>query len=166
MSKLIKRILLVEDELESQLMIDLLLNQYQCQVDVVSDGLAALQKACTLPYDCILMDLGLPKLNGIQTFITIKKILTARSITIPPVIALTEYINHSLIEQCFDLGMASILFKPLKEHHINRLFSRLQQLEQRKKTLTMVSKDWQSGDSMPSLAKPNSKPLEGHNVFY
>ncbi|CDZ76794.1 Autoinducer 2 sensor kinase/phosphatase LuxQ [Legionella massiliensis] len=131
MSKSIKRILLVEDELESQIIIELLLNRHPSQIDIVSDGLTALQKACPKSYDCIFMDLGLPKLGGIQAFMTIKDVFKTRALILPPVIAMTEFINYPLIEQCFELGMVSVLFKPLKERHIDQLFARLAELEKK-----------------------------------
>lgn len=127
-------ILLVEDELESRLMIDLLLHLHPCEVDFVNDGLSAIQQACTKKYDCILMDLSLPYLTGIEASRVIKKILKSKALPVPAIFGLSEYINKHLIDECLDEGMISILFKPIKEHHIHRLFARLDQWETAKAT--------------------------------
>lgn len=121
----LKNILLVEDELEARLNIDLLLHLNPCQVDFANDGLSAISKAGTQHYDCILMDLSLPILDGLEASKVIKKILKRKSLPIPFIFALSEYHNPYLIESCFEAGITNILFKPLQPYHIQQLFSRL-----------------------------------------
>ena len=81
MSNPLKNILLVEDELEARLNIDLLLHLNPCQVDFANDGLSAISKAGTQHYDCILMDLSLPILDGIEASKVIKKNSKAKILT-------------------------------------------------------------------------------------
>lgn len=120
-----KTILLVEDELEVRLNLDLLLHLHPCHVDFAHDGLSAISKACLKRYDCILMDLSLPTLNGVESCKVIKKVLKSKSLPIPPIIALSEFPSLPLMDECLDVGMTSILFKPLQPQHIQRLFLRL-----------------------------------------
>ncbi|MBA3535800.1 MAG: response regulator [Tatlockia sp.] len=69
-----KHILLVEDELEFRLIIQLMLELLGCQVDCAPDGEAAIEMAYHNEYDCILMDIGLPKLDGIKACKAIKQL--------------------------------------------------------------------------------------------
>lgn len=60
------RILVVEDEAAvAQAIQALLVNQHYL-VDIASDGLRGLEMAATYPYDLIVLDVGLPQLDGIS----------------------------------------------------------------------------------------------------
>ncbi|WP_040916704.1 response regulator, partial [Legionella tunisiensis] len=72
MSQSMKQILLVEDELETRLVIHLMLHLRQYEVDFAEDGQAAVKMANNKEYDCILMDIGLPKMSGIDACLAIR----------------------------------------------------------------------------------------------
>jgi len=85
------------------------------------NGLEALQKAETQPFDLILMDINMPKMNGIEATLAIREQLDRP----PPVAALTSYTREELeadmTEPCFrgylakplDPGRFAILLKTL-----------------------------------------------------
>ncbi len=119
-----KYILLVEDELETRLMIQLMLHLCKCRVDFAEDGLTAVKLACTYQYDCILMDVGLPKLNGIDATIAIKQYQAQKnSLKATPIIAITENAQSNEIEKCIEVGMNTILIKPIKSQYLDRLIA-------------------------------------------
>lgn len=60
------KILFVEDDEHTCELISATLNAHRYAVDVVADGEAGLEMACQWPYDLILLDVMLPKLNGIE----------------------------------------------------------------------------------------------------
>lgn len=60
------KILVVEDDDSVRVGLTKILTHHHYQVDVAQDGQAALDQAQQLDYDVILLDLMLPKINGIQ----------------------------------------------------------------------------------------------------
>ena len=63
------RILLVDDDLTSQMIIATLLEAMECKVDVLDNGEAALNKVKenTSYYDLVLMEIHLPEMNGLES---------------------------------------------------------------------------------------------------
>ncbi|WP_042475559.1 response regulator transcription factor [Bacillus ndiopicus] len=61
-----KKILLVEDEKNISRFIELELKHEQFEVKCVFDGREGLSEALTNNYDCVLLDVMLPQLNGIE----------------------------------------------------------------------------------------------------
>src|SRR5437870_13391333 len=60
------RVLVVEDDADTADSMALLLRLYAHDVRVVKDGLGALQAIREAPPDVVLLDIGLPKLDGWQ----------------------------------------------------------------------------------------------------
>jgi two-component system response regulator PhoP len=84
------RILIIEDEIKLARNITRVLDEeYSWAVDISTDGEDGLHMAMTNPYDLIILDLGLPKIDGIEVLKTLRKkgkttpvlILTARDDT-------------------------------------------------------------------------------------
>jgi len=67
------RILVVEDEHKIANSIKKGLEQENFSVDIVFDGESALDMAETEEYDCIVLDLMLPKINGVQVCSQLRK---------------------------------------------------------------------------------------------
>jgi OmpR-family two-component system manganese-sensing response regulator len=59
------RLLIVEDERDLALALQIGFGHHAYEVDVAFDGAAGLAKALEVPYDVIVLDRGLPKLDGV-----------------------------------------------------------------------------------------------------
>ena len=106
----IGRILLAEDNLINQKVATSLLRRLGYEkVDVVSDGLEALQALAAGDYDVVLMDVEMPRLGGLET----TRKLRALGHTLP-VIALTAHVTASYQQACTEAGMNGFVTKPLR----------------------------------------------------
>jgi two-component system, NtrC family, response regulator HydG len=72
------------------------------------DGLQAVEKIKTEHFDCVLMDIKMPGLNGVDAFREIKKFAPAI-----PVILMTAYSVQGLIDEARAEGALAILSKPV-----------------------------------------------------
>ena len=90
-----------------------ILEKLGCQVDVATDGraaIAATQDAC---YDAILMDLQMPGVDGFQATREIRKL----GVTIP-IIALTASVGQETRSACQEAGMNGFVSKPFRPEEV------------------------------------------------
>jgi len=66
------RVLVVEDDADIAHLVELHLRDVTCDVEVLRDGETALQRALTQPYDAIVLDLMLPRLDGLALCQTLR----------------------------------------------------------------------------------------------
>lgn len=102
------RILLVDDHEPFRRHICSML-QEQANLQVVGesdDGLQAVQKAETLQPDLILLDIGLPGINGIEAARQIGKVAGKARI-----IFLTQESSPEVVQEAFDLGAWAYIIK-------------------------------------------------------
>jgi CheY-like chemotaxis protein len=102
------RILLAEDNEGIQLVLQTMLKRLGFLVDVAANGLEALQALERQLYDLILMDIMMPKLDGLQTTKAIHK---RWPIGGPRIIAVTAHASRA---KCLDDGMDDYLSKPVE----------------------------------------------------
>ena len=104
-----KKIYIVEDEPQARELIceNLIMSGFECYV--ASDGKEALGKVCEVKPDIIIMDLGLPYMNGL---ITIQKIKEKKEIKDIPIIVLTCFDTKINRERCYKLGVNRFMVKP------------------------------------------------------
>lgn len=106
-----KHILVAEDYDLNQKLISAMLGNLGYRITLVNDGLEAVSAVLRFPYDLILMDVHMPKLDG--------KTATRRIRGLPrpegdiPIIALTADSSMDLKKQCLDAGMNDFLTKPI-----------------------------------------------------
>ena len=67
------RLLVVEDEIQLADALSEILKRNMYNVDTVYDGVDGLDNALTGVYDCIILDIMLPKVNGMDILREIKK---------------------------------------------------------------------------------------------
>ena len=103
------RILLAEDNKVNQMLATRLLGKEGYQCTVVNDGVEALEAMQAEQFDLVLMDCQMPRMGGIDTARSIKKLLSAP----PPIIALTAGVTDQEQEECLAAGMVCVLPKPL-----------------------------------------------------
>lgn len=104
-----KKILIVEDDQFLREFYQELLQGEGYFVDVAGEGETALSKIRANEYDLILLDIMLPKKDGLQILRDLK-IVPAKSFDVIIVI-LTNLGQDSIIKQCFELGADGYLIK-------------------------------------------------------
>ena len=110
------RLLLVEDNHINQKVISLLLEKYGFLVDLVSNGLEALDTLENVSYDIILMDVEMPEMDGLTATSRIRE--KYHSPTLPYIIAITAYAMKGDREKCLQAGMNDYIAKPIKESEL------------------------------------------------
>jgi len=103
-------VLIAEDQEMNQLVIAKMLKNIGVEhITVVSDGERAVEKALSEHYDFVLMDLRMPKKDGVQAAIEILEL----SNTPPVILAITANATQSEMENCLSAGMKGFITKPL-----------------------------------------------------
>ncbi len=108
-----RRLLVVDDSEVNRTVIHDFLYNAGYQADVVAGGAAAIVATGTTSYDCILMDLQMPELDGVETMQLIVRQCQHRGVEAPPVIALTAHATDEHQTRCLNAGMKSFLVKPI-----------------------------------------------------
>jgi len=117
-------ILLAEDNEINQEVALAMLNSLGCQVEVVSNGLQAVEAMSRTRYDLILMDCQMPGMDGYKATQAIRQREESETKTqrqplrAIPIIALTAHAMEGDQERCLAAGMNDYLAKPFK---INQL---------------------------------------------
>ncbi len=103
------RILLVEDEEINREVVCLLLDAVGAQVEVAVDGIDAVALADRYRYDLILMDMLLPRMDGVDATRQIRKLPDGKEV---PIVAMTANAFPEDKEKCFAAGMNDFITKP------------------------------------------------------
>jgi CheY-like chemotaxis protein len=120
------RILLAEDNVVNQQLALLLLEKLGYRADVAADGLEALQALEREPYDVVLMDVQMPKMDGLEATRHIhQRWPQGRR---PHVIAATANAMQEEHEACLAAGMDDYLPKPI---HLEELAAALRRCRPR-----------------------------------
>ena len=128
------RILVVEDEKKLSSFIKQGLREEHYTADVASDGEEGLKMALAQPYDAIVLDLSLPKLDGLDVL----RQLRAKSIAIPVLVLTARGTTPDKIAG-LDAGADDYLTKPFVfEELAARLRSLLRRTSTEKSTLVRV----------------------------
>ncbi len=106
-----RRLLLVEDEPINREVASCLLVDYGFTVDCAGDGEEAVRMAGSQSYDLILMDMQMPRLNGLDATRAIRR-LPGQATT--PIIALTANAFAEDRETCLAAGMNDHVGKPVQ----------------------------------------------------
>jgi two-component system sensor histidine kinase/response regulator len=105
-----RSILVVEDEPVNQEIARLYLEDIDQQIDVAADGLQALELAMGKGYDAILMDMQMPRMDGLEATRQIRK-LAVHAAT--PIIAMTANAFAEDKQRCLEAGMSDFLTMPV-----------------------------------------------------
>lgn len=110
------RVLLVEDNPVNTLLATALLQGWEVPTTVAADGEQALALALTTPYDLILMDIQMPRLNGLEATARLRN--TAGPNQHQPIIALTANALKTEVEDYAAAGFSDWLVKPYHENSL------------------------------------------------
>lgn len=119
-----RRILVVDDSLDNQLLIGRTLNLLGAQVDLANDGVEAIDRATAGFYDVVLMDLQMPRLGGVEA----TRILRERGYT-RPIVALTAHAMKEDRMRCLNVGCTDYLTKPIQRSHLMNVLERVTRVQ-------------------------------------
>jgi signal transduction histidine kinase/CheY-like chemotaxis protein len=108
-SKIEHSILLVEDNEVNQVLAKTLLEDSGYQVDIANNGQQALDRLQQHQYDCVLMDINMPVMDGYQAS---HKIRQQALLVDLPIIAMTANALTGAKEKCLASGMNDYISKP------------------------------------------------------
>jgi len=146
-----KRILLAEDVELNQYLAKHFLESGGLEVAIANNGFEALALLEQDTYDCILMDIQMPELDGIQTARRIRQLIDPVKSTIP-IIALTANVLSEDIEKYKAAGMNDFLAKPFDESALLLVISRNQLAEPMSPKKTASSQTSGSPDRLYDLS--------------
>jgi CheY-like chemotaxis protein len=115
------RVLVVEDNLVNQKIASMIFRKLGYQVDIASDGLAAVEKVEQNTYDLVLMDLHMPKMDGI----TATKLIRSMTTPQPYILAMTADVMPEEQEACLVAGMNHYIGKPVRVQELVEVIKRL-----------------------------------------
>jgi len=102
-------VLVVDDELPNRLYLKKLLASYGCEVQMASDGAAALEMVHASLPDLVLADVVMPDMDGFELCGALKELASTRDI---PVIMVTAKGHIDDLKKGFDLGAMDYIRKP------------------------------------------------------
>lgn len=108
-------ILLVDDNLVNRQVAGEILKKSGCKVDLAVNGFKAIEKAKAKNYDCILMDIQMPDMDGV---VATQKIRNIRKDKTPPVIAMTAYSMKEDRERFIKQGLDDYIAKPIRANEL------------------------------------------------
>ncbi len=111
------RLLLAEDNVINAVSLTAILKSKGFFVDTVSNGFQVLQKIEDNKYDIILMDVQMPKLDGIECTRIIREKESGTN-NHYPIIALTGYAFAEDKAACEEAGMDDFISKPINEYEL------------------------------------------------
>ena len=114
-----KRVLIVEDVEDSRTLIRLMIEKEGVSVIEAAGAYEAIEKAEEYQPDLILMDIGLPLLDGLSTATLIKKL---KDLDETPIVAVTAY--RDILEQARKAGCCDVLYKPIDQPALNDLLNK------------------------------------------
>ena len=116
-------LMVVDDMVDNLVLISLHLQQSGYRVITASNGEEALQVAELSPPDLILMDIGMPELDGLAAT---RKIRAHPTLQTVPVIALTAFSTEGFRRAAYEVGIDGYLTKPINFERLSDLIKSLQ----------------------------------------
>ncbi len=118
------RVLLAEDNRINQKVAFELLRRYGLEADLAADGFEALEALDRAHYDLVLMDLHMPRLDGLEATARIRQRETTAGGPRLPIVAVTADAIQGDRERCLAAGMDDYLSKPMGAADLERVLQR------------------------------------------
>ncbi|MDD1753328.1 MAG: response regulator, partial [Methanotrichaceae archaeon] len=116
------KILLAEDNLPNQKVALTMLKRLGYKVDAVADGMEALHALERQNYDVVLMDVRMPRMDGLEA----TRIIRQRWRDKPKIIAITAYALKGDRDKCMAAGMDDYISKPIRLEDLSKLLVKYQ----------------------------------------
>ncbi len=118
-----KEILLAEDEFINTTLAEALLTRAGYRVTAVTSGRQAVEAWQEHHFDCILMDIQMPEMDGYEAVARIREMEKDRSERVP-IIAMTAHAMPGDEKKCLQAGMDDYISKPIDSRTLLALLAR------------------------------------------
>ncbi len=109
-------ILFVDDNATNRVVAQALCEMFGCTSETAEDGVEALEAVQERPFDLILMDIKMPRMDGVQATQAIRALEgPVRNI---PIVALTANADPDDARKYLAIGMAAVVEKPIKPERL------------------------------------------------
>ncbi|HZZ89761.1 MAG TPA: response regulator [Caulobacteraceae bacterium] len=109
-------ILVVDDNATNRMVVEALCEMFDCSTESVVDGMEAVEAARAGRYDVILMDIKMPRMDGVTAAREIRKLPPPAGAV--PIIALTANADTDEVAQYLAAGMRCVVEKPIKPERL------------------------------------------------
>ena len=108
------KVLVVDDVAENRFLLGRLLSARGHEVELASDGEDAIAKEAAASYDIVLLDLGMPNIDGFEVARTIRKREVDQGTRRKPIVAISAFDVRDLGDQLKACGIDAFMAKPLR----------------------------------------------------
>ncbi len=119
-----RKVLVVEDDAVSRTLAGKLLESFGYEVESASDGKKAVAAFAPGKFFAVLMDMQMPKMDGIAATLAIRAGEAEAGSPRVPIIALTANVMPGDRERCIGAGMDDFLSKPVRRDELGSLLER------------------------------------------
>ena len=117
-------ILVAEDNKTNQILVKILLEEYDLTYTIANDGLEAVEAFKNEDFNLVLMDENMPNMTGVQAVQEIRQYEADENKTFTPIIALTANVMEEDKERFRNAGMNDFLAKPIDTAELERILTR------------------------------------------
>nr|WP_281384351.1 ATP-binding protein [Pelagicoccus albus] len=117
-----RKVLIVDDNPTNRLIIgQFMIRNHKIDPDKAVDGLEAFELIKEKPYDLILMDIMMPKMDGFEVCRQVRAGAAGETNQNTPIIAITANASEKDRNACIEAGMTDYLRKPVKQEEVARV---------------------------------------------
>lgn len=129
-------VLVVDDEDSVRKLLSAVLKREGYQVECAADGQEALEKFQTVQPDLVLMDIRMPRMDGLTAFKEMRKL--RQEVT---VILMTAYAAVETAVEAIKLGVFDYLIKPFEIEEVKLLVNRAMQIRKMAERITVLNQE-------------------------
>ena len=161
-------ILLVEDNRINQAVVTRILRKRNHKITIAGNGIEALKELESKEFDVVLMDIQMPKMDGIEATRQIRSPDSMVRNHSVPIIALTAHAIDQQKEKCLRVGMNTFLLKPIKAMELEKtiyevIMGRENHLESR--PIKTRSKSFDRTQALENVDMDEELYIEFSNIF-
>lgn len=109
-------ILIVDDNATNRVVAQALCEMFGCTSETAEDGVEALEAVQERRFDLVLMDIKMPRMDGVQATMAIRAL--DGPVSALPIVALTANADPDDARKYIEIGMAAVVEKPIKPERL------------------------------------------------